>query len=134
MSFFIFANDPAASLARRSFLGKSGLLVHPRSTGAFPHFLHRFVEEKKLVTWEEGIRKITSLPAELVGFRERGRLEKGYHADIAVFDPGAIRDRGTYHNPYVHSAGMEAVLVNGKLAVEQGKPTGIGAGEVLKKS
>jgi N-acyl-D-amino-acid deacylase len=115
-------------------LGKAGVLVHPRSTGAFPHFLHRFVREKQIVSWEEGIRKITSLPAEVVGFPERGRLESGYHADVVVFDPEVIRDRSTYHSPYVHPIGIEAVSVNGKLAIEEGELTGSASGQVLKKS
>lgn len=115
-------------------LGEAGKLVHPRSTGAFTHFLHRFVHEAKLMSWEEGIRKITSLPADTVGFPDRGRIAKGQYADLAVFDPEAIRDRSTYTNPYVHSAGMEAVIVNGKVAVEQGRVTGTAAGQVLKKS
>ncbi|MBI2054553.1 MAG: amidohydrolase family protein [Candidatus Sungbacteria bacterium] len=111
----------------------AGVLVHPRSTGAFPHFLHSFVGEKKLMSWEEGIRKITSLPAAAVGFEKRGRIEKKFHADIVVFDPEKIHDRATYHNPYVHSRGIEAVVVNGKLAIENGQLTGIAAGQVLKK-
>lgn len=114
-------------------LGRSGKLVHPRSTGCFPHFLHKFVKEKGLLSWEEGIRKITALPAEAAGFRERGRIEKGYQADLVVFDPEAIRDRSTYQNPFVHSAGIEAVAVNGQLAVANGQLTGTAAGEVLKK-
>lgn len=113
---------------------QSGKLVHPRSTGAFPHFLHRFVKEREVMTWEEGIRKITSLPAEVAGFRERGRIQPQYRADIAVFNPEAIRDRSSYHNPYVHATGIEAVVINGKLAIESGQPTGVAAGQVLRRS
>ena len=115
-------------------LGKSGILVHPRSTGTFPHFLHRFVKERALMTWEEGIRKITSAPAELIGFKERGRIAKGFYADLVVFNPETIHDRSTYHNPYVHPIGIDSVLVNGKLAVDGGALTGAAAGEMLKKS
>lgn len=115
-------------------LGRTGKLVHPRSSGAFPHFLHKFVREKELVSWEEGIYKISGLPAEAVGFKERGRIEKKYHADIVVFDPEKIRDQSTYHNPFVHSTGVEAVIINGKLAIENGELTGVAAGEVVKKS
>lgn len=115
-------------------LGKSGRLVHPRSTGCFPHFLHKFVRGHQLLSWEEGIHKITSLPAEIVGFKERGRIEKGYHADLVIFDPETIRDRSTYHNPYVHPVGIEAVIVNGELAIENGQLTGTAAGHVLRKA
>ena len=113
---------------------KEGKLVHPRSTGAFPHFLHTFVKEKALLKWENAIRKITSLPAEIVGFKERGRIEPKFFADITIFDPETIHDRSTYQNPYVHSVGIEAVIVNGQIAMENGQLTGVAAGEVLKKS
>lgn len=115
-------------------LGRTGRLVHPRSTGTFPHFLHRFVNEKQVMAWEEGIRKITALPAHAVGLRNRGQIQRKYHADLVVFDPERIRDRGTYQNPYVHSVGIEAVVVNGKLAIAESELTGEAAGAVLKKS
>ncbi len=115
-------------------MNQSNTLVHPRSTGCFPHFLHKFVREKETVSWEEGIRKITSFPAELAGFKGRGRIAPKFAADVAVFDPEQIRDRSTYQNPYVHSTGIEAVVVNGKLAIENGKLTGAARGAVLKKS
>ena len=113
---------------------RSGALVHPRSTGAFTHFLHKFVREKEAVAWEEGIRKITSFPAELAGFTGRGRIAQKFAADIAVFNPDEVRDRSTYQNPYAHSAGIDTVIVNGKLALENGKLTGTAAGEVLTKN
>lgn len=115
-------------------LGAGGMLVHPRSTGCFTHFLHKFVREKEVVTWEEGIRKISSFPAELIGFKGRGRIAPKFAADIVVFDPEKIRDRATYQNPYVHSVGIEAVIVNGKLVLENGQLTGVAAGQVLRKS
>ena len=115
-------------------LARSEKLVHPRSTGAFTHFLHRFVKERELLSWEEGIRKITGLPAETIGLKERGRIEKNFAADIVVFDAQTLRDRSTYQNPYVHSTGIEAVVVNGRLAIENGQLTGATAGQVLKKS
>lgn len=115
-------------------LERSGRLTHPRSTGAFPHFLHSFVREKGLVTWEEGIRKITSSPAQLLGLTDRGRIAPSLHADIVIFNPDQIRDRSTYQNPYVHSTGIETVIVNGQIAIADGKLTGVTAGQVLKKS
>lgn len=114
-------------------IGKTGKLVHPRSTGAFPHFLHRFVKEKEVVNWEEGIRKMTGLAAEAAGFRERGRIEKKHAADVVVFSPDKIRDRSTYHNPYVHATGIETVVVNGQVAIENGILTNTRAGQVLRK-
>ncbi len=111
-----------------------GKLVHPRSTGAFPHFIQKYVNEKKLVSLEEGVRKVTSLPASAVGFEGRGRIEKKFHADVIVFDPEKIRDHSTYHNPYVHSTGVDAVILNGKVALENGLVAEARSGEVLRKS
>lgn len=127
----VVASDGTGVMAEAD---RAGVLVHPRSTGCFPHFLHMFVREKEIVSWEEGIHKITSRPAELVGFKGRGRIAPKFAADIVVFDPEQIRDRSTYQNPYVHPIGIEAVIVNGKLAVENGQLTGTAAGEVLKKA
>lgn len=117
-----------------SEIAKTGKLVHPRSTGTFPHFLHRFVKEKELVSWEEGIRKMTALAAEAAGFKDRGRIAEKYAADIAIFDPEKFRDHSTYHNPYVHSTGIEAVVVNGQVAIENSTLTGAAAGQALKKT
>jgi len=112
---------------------QSGDLAHPRSFGAFPHFWHRMVNDLKALKPEEAIVKITGAPATVLGIPQRGVLAKGNCADIVVFDPRLIRDRATYQNPYRYPVGIEWVLVNGTIAVEQGKPTGARAGQVLKK-
>ncbi len=113
---------------------RSGNLVHPRSFGAFPHFWHKFVNELKLITPEEAIKKITSEPAKKMGIKERGYIKKGYFADIVVFDPLLIRDRANYQNPFRYPAGMEYVIVNGKISVEKGRHLGIRAGKVLRRT
>lgn len=113
---------------------KSGDLAHPRSFGAFPHFWHRMVNDLKILKPEEAIVKITGGPATVLGISGRGVLAAGNFADIVVFDPRLIRDRATYANPYRYPAGMEWVLVNGKVAVEQGKSTGARSGQVLKRA
>ncbi len=112
---------------------RSGDLAHPRSFGAFPHFWHRAVNDLKILKPEEAIVKITGAPAAVLGIPRRGVLARGNFADIVVFDPRLIRDRATYQNPYRYPAGIEWVLVNGKIAVEQGKHTGARAGQVLRK-
>lgn len=112
---------------------KTGNLAHPRSFGAFPHFWHRFVTDRILLSPEEAIAKITSRPAAAVGIQNRGIIARGNHADIAVFDPRLFRDRATYKNPFRYPAGMEWVIVNGKIAVQQGQLTGERAGQALKK-
>ena len=112
---------------------KSGKLAHPRSCGAFTHFLHYFIADKGAITWEEGVQKITSLPAQTAGIKNRGLLKPKYHADVVIFDPVAVRDMATYQSPFVLSKGVEWVIVNGRVAVANGKVTGVGAGQVLKR-
>lgn len=112
---------------------KSGKLAHPRSLGTFPHFLHKYVQDKSLMPWEEGIRKITSLPADIIGIKGRGRILPKFHADLVIFDPQVIRDNATYQNPHLPSKGIDWVIVNGQIAMETGKVTGVRAGSVLRK-
>lgn len=112
---------------------RGGNLVHPRSFGTFPHFWHKFVNELRLLTPEEAIKKITSEPAKKMEIKKRGTIQKGYFADIVIFDPLLIRDRANYQNPFRYPAGIEYVMVNGKIAVEKGRPLGTRAGKVLRK-
>jgi N-acyl-D-amino-acid deacylase len=111
----------------------TGNLVHPRSFGTFPHFLHRFVNELEKVEIEKAIQKITSAPAEKLGIQKRGVIKKGNFADIVIFDPNIIRDRATYKNPFRFSVGIEWVIGNGKILVENGKFIGERRGAVLRK-
>ena len=108
-------------------------LVHPRSFGTFPRFLGRYVRDKNIISWEKAIQKITTLPAQKIGFEKRGKIEKGYFADIVVFDPGSIRDRATFKNPFRYSRGVNYVIVNGGLALAKGKFTKKQWGRVLRK-
>lgn len=111
----------------------SGDLIHPRSFGAFPRFLSKFVRELGLSP-EFAIKKITSGPAGKFGIEKRGILKKNYYADVVVFDPKLIKDRATYLNPYRYPAGVEWVIVNGKVVVENGRLMGVKAGQVVKAS
>ena len=112
---------------------RSGNLVHPRSFGTFPHFWHKFVMEQGLLSTEEAVKKMTYGPAQKIGIPKRGSLKKGNFADIVIFDPAFFRDRANYHNPYRYPAGIEYVIINGKLAVENGKYLGGRFGRVLRK-
>jgi len=112
---------------------RSGNLVHPRCFGAFAHFWHRYVTDSGKITPQEAIQKITSRPAERIGLKNRGTLKRGNFADIVIFEPRILRDRATYRDPYHYPAGMEWVIVNGEVAVEQGKILGVRAGRVLRK-
>lgn len=106
-------------------------LPHPRSFGTFPRFLKKYVREKHLLSWEEAIAKITSLPAELLGIEKRGFVREGYCADLAVVDPNAVGDTSTFLNPYRYSTGVVHTLVNGVPAYAGGKSTTLLSGRVL---
>ena len=88
-------------------------LVHPRHLGTVPRLLGTYVREEGLLTWEEAIRKLSGLPAEILGLEERGTLAEGHFADLAVFDPEEIRGVATFEDPFHYSVGMRYVLVNG---------------------
>lgn len=108
-------------------------LTHPRSFGAFPHFWHRFVNDLQAFTPQEALKKITSGPAKKIGLVRRGEIKKDSFADIVVFDPRLIKDRARYRNPFRYPAGIEWVLVNGKVCVQNGRYLEARAGHVLRK-
>ncbi len=105
---------------------------HPRYYGTFPRFLGEFVREKGVCSLAEGVRKLTSEPARRLGLHDRGWLEPGKAADVVAFDYGALKDRATYEEPHRYPEGIEYVIVNGAIAVEDGHPTGVRAGHVLR--
>lgn len=104
---------------------------HPRSYGASARLLGRYVREKKLVRLEEAVRKMSALPAQRFGFRERGLLREGMWADIVIFDPEAIADTATFEQPHQYSRGLDFVLVNGELVVDASQRTGARPGQIL---
>ncbi len=108
--------------------------IHPRYYGAFPRVLGHYVRETHLLTWEQAIRKMTGLPASIVGMVDRGFLAPGMAADVTVFDPATIIDRATYEDPAQPPVGIRYVLVNGVVEVNDGKHTGAKAGVVLARS
>jgi len=105
-------------------------LPHPNTYGCFPRFIRKFVVEKKLLSVEEAIKKITSIPAMRAGIKNRGLLKPGYFADIVVFDLNTL-DHPLTGDPRVQPRGIRYVIVNGAIAVENGRITGIRAGRVL---
>jgi N-acyl-D-amino-acid deacylase len=94
--------------------------IHPRNYGSFPRVLRKYVKEEKTITLEQAVRKMTSLPARLLQIKQRGLLLPGYKADIVIFDPEKISDKASYVDPHQYSTGMEYVLINGKMAIEDG--------------
>ena len=105
---------------------------HPRAFGAMPRFLGRYIRDQHLLPLEQGIRKMTSLPAQRERLVDRGLLKEGYFADVTVFDPATIKDVGTYEKPSQLAQGVRYVFVNGQLEFEDGKLTGIVAGKALR--
>lgn len=105
---------------------------HPRGFGSFPRILGRYVREQRVLTLEEAVRKMTSLPANRVGLTRRGLLKPGFFADIVIFDPELIVDSATFEAPYRPSVGVKNVLVNGQHALRDGLPTGVLAGRPLR--
>jgi N-acyl-D-amino-acid deacylase len=98
--------------------------LHPRGAGTFPRVLGLYVRERHWLTLPEAIRKMTSLPAQRLGWKDRGVIREGAFADLVVFNPDTIIDRSTYANPAALPTGIERVFVNGVLVWDAGKPTG----------
>lgn len=106
---------------------------HPRAFGSFPLVLRHYVRESGALTWEEAIRKMSGLPASIIGMTSRGLIAPGMAADITVFDPRTITDRGTAKAPQL-SEGVRYVLVNGRPALSAGRLTGEQGGTVVKRT
>ena len=105
--------------------------AHPRGAGTFPRVLGVFVREKHWLTLPEAIRKMTSLPAERLNWKDRGVIREGAFADLVLFNPDTIIDHSTYANPTALSTGIEKVFVNGTLVWDSGKPTGSKPGSII---
>ena len=106
---------------------------HPRGYGTFPRVLGIYVRERHVLTLEEAVRKMTSMPAARLGLTDRGRVAEGMWADLVVFDPATVRDRATYAAPHQYPVGIPYVLVNGVIAVERGRLTTTRAGRLLRR-
>lgn len=108
--------------------------THPRRYGTQPRALGKYVREKGYLDWEEAIRKMTGLPATIIGMTDRGFIAEGMAADITVFDPETIIDRATFDDPKQYAEGVKYVIVNGELALVDGELTGVQAGKALKRA
>ena len=105
---------------------------HPRGLGSFPRVLGRYVRERKALTLEQAIHKMTALPASRVRLDDRGRLTVGMAADVVVFDPARVADRATYEQPFQYPAGIEVVVVNGRMALRDERSSDTGSGRALR--
>lgn len=113
--------------------GLLGGKPHPRVYGAFPRILGKYVREEKALTLEEAVYKMTKKPATTFNMTGRGEVKEGYQADLCIFNPETVIDKGTFVDPVQYPEGIEYVIVGGELAVEKGKHTGRRNGVVLRK-
>jgi len=104
---------------------------HPRSYGTFPRVLGEYVRNRRVLSLEEAIRKMTSLPAQTIRLKDRGLIREGMNADLTVFDPETVSDLATFQNPHQHSRGIIYVLVNGRVVWKDGKYTGEKPGKII---
>jgi len=125
-----FLTRPEQNLCTDGLLGGK---PHPRVFGSFPRVLGKYVREENTLTLEAAIRKMTSKPAEVFGFEKRGLLKAGYFADVVIFNPKTVIDKGTFVDPAQFPEGIEHVLINGRVALSDGQCTRALTGRVLRK-
>lgn len=124
-----FGSDEAAPAPEGVFLRSRD---HPRAYGNFARLLGHYVRDTHDLTLAEAVRRLTSLPTDHLSIVDRGRLRAGLYADVVVFDPDTIADRATYERPAQLASGVSEVLVNGRFALRDGRPTGAHTGRVVR--
>ena len=123
---------PATAIGSDGPLGIFGEgTPHPRQYGAFARVLGYYVRDRRILTLEQAIRKMSSQSAKRLGIQDRGLIATGFFADIAIFDPDKIKDKATFENPHQYAVGMKYVLVNGEIVVLDGKHTGNRPGKII---
>jgi N-acyl-D-amino-acid deacylase len=123
-----FGSDEAAPAPEGVFLLANS---HPRAYGNFARLLGKYVRENHDLTLQEAVRRLSGFPAQNLSLADRGLLKTGYFADIVVFDPDTIADRATYDKPHQLAVGVKDVLVNGRLALKDGRATGAATGRFV---
>jgi len=124
-----FGSDAESQAPEGAFLLSN---PHPRAYGTFARLLGRYVRDEQLIPLEEAVRRLTSLPAENLKLRRRGRLAPGYFADVVVFDPATVRDHATFERPHQYATGARDVFVNGTQVLAGGEHTGALPGRVVR--
>jgi dihydroorotase/N-acyl-D-amino-acid deacylase len=125
---------PMTMVASDGRLSEPGASVpHPRNYGTFPRVLGEYVRVQKVLTLENAVQKMTGMPAKRLGLSDRGCLREGCAADVTVFDPATISDKGTFTNPHQYPVGIDWVFVGGQAVVADGKFTTARPGHVLRK-
>jgi len=124
-----FCSDAGSYAPEGLFLNRS---THPRAYGSFARLLATYVREKQVISLEEAIHKLTSLPASNLKIEKRGALKEGYYADVVIFDPENIQDNATFEEPHQLASGVEHVWVNGEQVLKDGEHTGAMPGRVVR--
>jgi N-acyl-D-aspartate/D-glutamate deacylase len=144
--YFIMSEDDLTLARRQPWVGigsdgsalategplRSGV-PHPRNFGTFPRVLGRYVREQRIISLEEAIRKMTSLPAGILGLHDRGTIAAGKRADLVIFDPETVADRATFEDPFQYPVGIETDIVNGVAVLDEGRHTNARPGKVLRR-
>ncbi|MES2894495.1 MAG: D-aminoacylase [Pseudomonadota bacterium] len=124
-----FGSDASAQAPEGVFMKSS---THPRAYGNFARLLGKYVREEKATSLPSAIHRLSALPARNLGLKDRGLLKAGYFADVVVFDPATVGDKGTYEAPKQFATGVSHVVVNGAVVLSDGEPTGAKAGKVVR--
>lgn len=127
LPYLMIGSDGAMQIPGKGF-------PHPRSYGTYPRVLGRYVREEKVITLEDAIRKMTSLPANTFRIKKRGILKEKFYADIVIFSPEKIIDKATFSEPHQYPDGIEYVIVNGEIVVEKNRHTGKLPGMIIKRA
>jgi N-acyl-D-amino-acid deacylase len=123
-----FGSDEGSMKPAGNFLKSN---PHPRAYGTFARLLGKYVREEKVISLEEAVRRLTSLPASNLKIRDRGMLKDGYFADVVVFDPATVADHATFEKPHQFSTGVQHVFVNGAQVLKNGEHTGARPGRAV---
>tara|TARA_B110000263_G_scaffold159600_1_gene138742 strand:+ start:622 stop:2289 length:1668 start_codon:yes stop_codon:yes gene_type:complete len=129
LPYMSFGSDAASQAPEGVFLNSS---AHPRTYGNFSRLLGKYVRDEQIISIEEAVRKLTSLPASNLKINKRGSLSKGYFADLVIFNPETIQDHATFSEPHQLSTGMIHVFVNGEQVLKDGEHTGAKPGRVVR--
>jgi len=138
IQFIIDEGDVETNLAHTDMMvGNDGIpdlngQPHPRLFGTFPRVLGHYVRERGVISLPEAVRRMTSLSCNTFGMTGRGQVREGYYADLVLFDPRTIEDAATYDNPKQEARGVQMVIVNGQVAFDHGRHTGVGSGQMLR--
>lgn len=129
LPYVSFCSDAASIPAEPPFIDNG---THPRAYGSFSRLLAKYVRNEKLMSLEEAVRRLTSLPASNLKIKKRGSLQVGNYADIVVFDPARIQDNATFENPHQYATGVFHVFVNGVQVLKDGEHTGAMPGRAVR--